>query len=421
MPGVPATAVRAQPFPVAVALIGTCHEPRATRMALTIPHGIPDTDADPFRERNSPVLSVRKAILGGDFRFDSASAALLQVVEDAYAGLPPHRLPVAAPEFRIELRLLPRRAVPASAEPLPVQTQSGGGLLCGVMDASNYVVLAPAQGQALVVASEDMLDRPYHLRYELVEFAVFTLATRGLRLVPLHGACVGRQGRGVLLLGESGAGKSTLTLHSLLHGLDFLAEDAVFVQPETLLATGVANYLHVQVDSLRHVGDRVARHWLDGSPRIRRRSGVEKFEADLRQGPGRLAAAPLDLVGAVFLSAEMADDADALLSPVRASEAAARLRANQSYAAAQPGWDRFERQLVRRGIHELRRGRHPRDAVAVLHGLLDGVRTEGPAMTESPLSPVAGADVLVDGRGNSRSGSDEPPEWFDINLAGTRR
>lgn len=348
-------------------------------MALTIPHGIPETDADPFRERSGPVLSVRKVILGGDFQFESASAALLQVVESAYAGLPSHRLPVAAPEFRIELRLLPRRASPPGAEPLPVQMQSGGALLCGVMDASNYVVLAPAQQQALVVASEDMLDRPYHLRYELVEFAVFTLATRGLGLVPLHGACVGRQGRGLLLLGASGAGKSTLALHSLLEGLDFLAEDAVFVQPDALLATGVANYLHVQADTLCQVDDPAARRWLDRSPRIQRRSGVEKFEADLRQGPGRLAAAPMDLVGAVFVSAEMADHADALLSPVRAGEAAVRLRANQSYAAVQPGWDCFQRQLIDRGVHELRRGHHPRDAVAALHGLLDGSRADQPA------------------------------------------
>ncbi len=357
----------------------TCHEPRATRMALTITHGIHDADADPFRERGDPAFSVRREILGGDFRFVSASAALLQVVETAYAGLPPHCLPPAAPEFHIELRLLPRRALPPRAEPPPVQTQSGADLLCGMMDASNYVVLAPAQRRALVVASGDMLDRPYHLRYELLEFAVFTLATRGLGLVPLHGACVGRQGRGVLLLGASGAGKSTLALHGLLHGLDFLAEDAVFVQPESLLATGVANYLHVQADTLRQVDDRVARHWLERSPRIRRRSGVEKVEADLRLGPGRLAAAPLDLAGAVFVSAEAADDADALLSRVCGSEATARLRACQSYAATQPGWGRFEQLLVERGVHELRRGRHPRDAVAVLHRLLEAPQAGRPA------------------------------------------
>jgi hypothetical protein len=194
--------------------------------------GVEDAGADPFCEWPAGHRhSVCRQILGGCFRFESTSEALLDLVEAAYAGLPSHQLPMDAPEFRIELRLLPRQAPPSAVEPPPVRVQSGAGLLCGVMDASNYVVLAPEQQRALVVASEDMLGRPYHLRYELIEFAVFTLATRGVGLVPLHGACVGWQGRGILLLGASGSGKSTLALHSLLQGLDFLAEDAVFVPP----------------------------------------------------------------------------------------------------------------------------------------------------------------------------------------------
>jgi hypothetical protein len=241
------------------------------------------------------------------------------------------------------------------------------------MDAANYVVLDPAQRQALVVASDDMLLRPYHLRYELIEFAVFTLATRGLGLVPLHGACVGRDGRGVLLLGASGAGKSTLALHSLLLGLDFLAEDAVFVQPERMLATGVANFLHVQADALRFVDDERSRRWVAGAPVIRRRSGVEKFEADLRQARGRLAPQPLALAGAVFVSSQLADDPAALLTPIPAGEIAARLRADQPYASGQPGWHRFEQQLIAQGVHELRRGRHPRSSVDALRQLLPAV------------------------------------------------
>jgi hypothetical protein len=314
---------------------------------------------------------MSRQILGGRFCFESTSEALLNLVEAAYAGLPSYQLPMIAPEFRIELRLLPRQVSPHSAEPPPVRVQSGAGLLCGVMDASNYVVLAPEQHRALVVASEDMLSHPYHLRYELIEFAVFTLATRGLGLVPLHGACVGRHGRGILLLGASGSGKSTLALHSLLQGLDFLAEDAVFVQPESLLATGVANYLHVQADALRFVEDEETRRWISQAPVIRRRSGVEKFEVDLRQERGRLAAAPMELVGAVFVSSEWAEGPDVLLSPVPAGEIAARMFADQSYAAGQPGWDRFVQRLTQVGIHRLRRGRHPWDSVDALRWLLD--------------------------------------------------
>ncbi len=336
------------------------------------PRDVRVIDADPFGEQSGRRFSVRRQILGGHFRFESTSHALLDLVEAAYGGLPSHQLPVAAPEFRIELRLSPpRKDAPVAAEPPPVQTQSGAGLLCGIMDAWNYAVLAPAQHRALVMASHDMLGHPYHLRYELIEFAVFTLATRGLGLVPLHGACVGRQGRGVLLLGASGSGKSTLALHSLLQGLDFLAEDAVFVQPESLLATGTANYLHVQADALRFVDNDGTRRWISQSPVIRRRSGVEKFEADLRQGHGRLAIAPLKLVGAVFVSSQPADDPDVLLNAIPAGEVVARLVADQSYAAGQPGWRDFERALMQRGVHELRRGRHPRASVDALRELLD--------------------------------------------------
>jgi len=221
-----------------------------------------------------------------------------------------------------------------------------------------------------VVASADMLKCPYHLRYELIEFAVFVLATRAQGLVPLHGACVGRQGRGVLLLGESGSGKSTLTLCSLLQGLELLAEDAVFVQPQTMLATGVANYLHVRADTLQFIEGEAVRRWITAAPLVRRRSGVQKSEADLRLGPGALAPSPLSLACAVFVSSEAAAAPERLLSRVSPTGLAERLAADQSYAAGQPGWQHFAERLTRLGVYELRRGAHPRASVDALRALL---------------------------------------------------
>jgi hypothetical protein len=330
--------------------------------------------ADPFGERSPQPLSVHKQLLGGRFHFESNSQALLDLVEAACGGLPTHRLPRVAPELHIELRLVPGRHLPQANGPPPVQMQSGMELLFGMINAANYVVISPRQRQALIVASEDMLAFPYHLRYELIEFAVYVLATRCLGLVPLHGACVGREGRGVLLLGGSGAGKTTLALHGLLHGLEFLSEDAVFVQPESMLATAVTNYVHVKSDALHFVDDDHARRWILESPVIRRRSGVEKFEADVRSSHGQLAAAPLRLVGAVFVSAALADDPAALLQPIPRHEMAARLDADQAYAAGQPGWLPFRRKLMEMGVYELRRGAHPRASVEAVGGLLDRVR-----------------------------------------------
>jgi hypothetical protein len=339
-------------------------------MAATLDLLTGDLSPDPFLERMPERYSMDVHVLGGHFHFTSDSAALIDVVATAYAGLPAHALPVASPGFHVELRLAPAGAGPSTEDLPPARMQSGAGFLCGVMDANNYAVLFPEQRRALVVASADQLVRPYHLRYELIEIAVLTLATRALSLAPLHGACVGWHGRAALVMGSSGAGKSTLALHSLLRGMDFLSEDAVFVHPPSGKVTGVANYLHVQADALRFVDEQRLRDWIGQSPVIRRRSGVEKYEVDLRHGHGRLAPEPLELACVVFASARSADDPQALVQAIPDHQIEERLRAEQPYAASQPGWDAFVGAIRRRGAYELRRGRHPADSVDALMQLL---------------------------------------------------
>lgn len=331
----------------------------------------PDTAGLALPVGAAPRRTAHMAIMGGAFRFRSDSEALLDLVEVAYGGLPPHRFAGDVPEFDVELHLLPRRAR-TDGEPPPVRTRLDDGLPYGIMDDHNYVLVSPDRRKARVVASEDMLDHPYHLRYELVEFAVFLLAARCQGLVPLHAGCVGRDGRGVLVLGDSGAGKSTLSLHALLRGLDFLSEDAVFVRPDDLRATGVANFLHVQADAVERIGDDAARRWIADAPVIRRRSGVEKFEADLRcaPAPARLAPAPLQLVGTVILSPQVAADPGAMLAPAAGDALAACFATDQAYATTQPGWDRFERRLMQLPVHRLQRGPHPESSVDAVRRLL---------------------------------------------------
>ncbi|WP_205755645.1 hypothetical protein, partial [Bacillus amyloliquefaciens] len=78
-------------------------------------------------------------------------------------------------------------------------------------------------------------------------------------------------------------------------------EDSTFVMPERMLCTGVPNFVHVRSDSLRWVEKRDATV-IRESPVISRRSGVRKFEVDLRQGPYQLAPAPVLLAAVIFLS-----------------------------------------------------------------------------------------------------------------------
>ncbi len=339
----------------------------------------PDPLADPFCERSQSTGSRRLSLLGARFLFQSAEPELLRLVDHAYQGLPAHRARSAGAPLRVQLRLRDPAVVHLGRgarirEPPPLSTLSGpAGLLCGVMDQSNFVLMSPGERAALVSVSRDLLSQRYHARYELLEFAVFTLAARTLGLVPLHAACVGRAGRGVLLIGDSGAGKSTLSLHCALQGTDFLAEDSVFVDPRTLLASGISNFVHVRYDSLPLIDNAAVAARIAASPVIHRRSGAAKYEVDLRQLGSRLAPAPLRITGIVFLSKRRAG-AGATLTPFASRRALARLAAAQPYASGLPEWPAFRRRLAGVKTYELQRGRHPSESAVALRHLLDGGR-----------------------------------------------
>ncbi|HEV6966176.1 hypothetical protein [Roseateles sp.] len=324
--------------------------------------------ADPFGERAPLALSRRYGLLGATFDFLSDSPELLALVDAAYGGLPAHELD--GPTLRVELRLAEDDAA-FTAEPPRPRMLGGAGLVGATVDAHNLVIVLPEAGRAAVQLSRSMLGFGYHARYELIEFAVFQLAARTQGLVALHAGCVGLDGVGALLMGVSGAGKSTLTLHAALQGLDFLTEDGSFVEPRTLRATGVANFLHLRFDALAWIDDAAVRARAQASPVIRRRSGVEKFELDLRGGWVRLAAQPLRLRHLVFASPEP-DRAGALLRALSTDELLERLHGDQAYAMGQPGWPSFVQGCRQLHGWVLARGTHPAEGAAALRSLLMG-------------------------------------------------
>jgi hypothetical protein len=331
--------------------------------------GNDDIATDPFRERANGLLRIQRRVLGGAFEFASESPQLMQLVRWAYDGLPRHRLSASPARMAVRLVLNESSARVRGADaPGPFAMLSAPGLLCGAGEGSTVAIMSREQRAALLVVARELLRFPYHVRYELIELAVFTLAARVQGLMPLHAACVGRGRRGLLLIGDSGAGKSTAVLHCALQGFDVVAEDSLFVAPQTLLATGVANFLHVRRESLRFVSAADAA-FIRRAPVIRRRSGVRKFEIDLRQRRFRLAPRAPEIRGLVALSARPAGR-EPLLAPITPGEALARLRASQPYAASQPGWRAFVQRMRTVPAFELRRGRHPRESVAALEDLL---------------------------------------------------
>lgn len=329
--------------------------------------------ADPFGA--GLVLNCRREyrLLGVPFEFHSNSEALMALADAAYRGLPEHQLAhqTLSPR-RLELRLgSPRTPSWLTADEPPAPRMHGGaGLRLAVVDEANLAVVQPEQGLAVVHVSPALLARPYHARHELIEFAVYVLAQAATGMLPIHaGALATADGDGLLLVGDSGAGKSTLTLRAQQAGLHFLTEDSCFVHPLSLVMTGLSSWLHLRLDALRWIAEPVQRECIAASPVIRRRSGDEKYELDLRGGWARLAATPPVLRQLVFATPDPAY-AGPLLLPLDDEQCLQRLRRTQPYAAGHTGWAGFEQACLRLPAWQLRRGAHPDEAVQALLQLL---------------------------------------------------
>jgi hypothetical protein len=327
-----------------------------------------DIARDPFGERPGRLPRHARSLLGAKFRFESDSPELMRLIEWAYDGLPEHRLSGLEQPLLVRLALSGAGQPGREDEPPPFSMSSAPGVLWAASPSSSIATVSPAARTALVIVARDLLAFPYHVRYELIEMAVFTLAARVQGLLPLHAACIAHHRRGLLLVGASGAGKSTAVLHAALAGVEVVSEDSLFVAPDTLLATGVANFLHVREEALRFLSAADAA-LVRRAGMIRRRSGVPKFEVDLRQRRFRLARRPPQLAAVIELSAREATGAS-LLAPREPRQVLRRLEALQPYAASQPGWRPFSQRLLRLPAFELRRGRHPRDGVDALRALL---------------------------------------------------
>jgi hypothetical protein len=312
-------------------------------------------------------------VLGTPVEFASNSRDLLALARTAFAGLPTRRLRRGQRSQRITLLLTDHEGGRIGREPPRPRMSSGAGWQCCTMNAGNYVVVMPEARSALVVVSRSMLKFPYHARYELIEFAAYMLVPRVHDWVSLHAACVGTAKRGVLLLGASGAGKSTLSLHCARAGLDFLSEDSLFVEPGGLRASGVPTFLHVRAGALKFLrGTEMARR-IRRSPVIRRRSGEDKYELDVRTASLRMAASPLEIVAVVVATARVAAGSP-LLVPLTAASVWERLVAGQPLAPSGRAFTQLRRELRSIPGYELRRGAHPDAGAEAIASILRAPR-----------------------------------------------
>lgn len=127
-------------------------------------------------------------------------------------------------EAPIEVRFLVSEFHSRRRPPYPV-FRAQANLLVMIADAHNFGCCDLVAGFGFACLTKAAVANRDYLRYHFLDAMVYILLEMQ-HLVALHAACVMKDGRGVLLVGESGAGKSSLAYACTRRGWTYISDDS---------------------------------------------------------------------------------------------------------------------------------------------------------------------------------------------------
>lgn len=144
-----------------------------------------------------------------------APALVVDVFDSSSTGVRPPVLPWDAPPV-----------LPGTNPIARFQSESACVFAGGATE--TLTVAAPGMGEAVFFLPDSRRVPPSERAAPLREALQVLMGARERWMT--HAGAVGRDGRGVLLAGRSGSGKSTLALACALAGMEFVADDYVFIE-----------------------------------------------------------------------------------------------------------------------------------------------------------------------------------------------
>jgi len=169
-------------------------------------------------------------VLGLPTSFESNSAALLQLVEQAFGGWRAvEGLTTTRDPLRV--RILVFEGPEHGPQPPAIRHLAPDATRMILQSAGSIAVSDPHRREVVGYVTTALLAERELFRTAFLEAATLALLSHFDRH-PIHAACIARNGRAVLLAGASGAGKSTLAHLADTAGYDVLGEDHVWIQIE---------------------------------------------------------------------------------------------------------------------------------------------------------------------------------------------
>lgn len=180
--------------------------------------------ADPLRRKID--LAYRGTYYPLGFRLDIAtnSPEVLAAAEESW-GDERFEFPSEPMTFRVLVQ--PEGGLSAA----PVHRMQGH-LYSVVADADNFAHLDLKTQFGFFCISEQTAADHSWLRWFYIESMVYLMLAQRY-MVPIHAACVARNGVGILLTGPSGAGKSTLSYACARAGWTFVTDDCTWLLPDS--------------------------------------------------------------------------------------------------------------------------------------------------------------------------------------------
>jgi len=129
------------------------------------------------------------------------------------------------PRFSVNIAVTEGGSADCPREPA---RREHGHLFSLVADADNQALLDLNTCANFAWVSRGAVGNRLYFRYNFLEKMVYLLLGSSV-VTDLHAACVGRNGRGILLCGDSGAGKSTLAYTCARQGWTYTSDDTSYL------------------------------------------------------------------------------------------------------------------------------------------------------------------------------------------------
>jgi hypothetical protein len=172
--------------------------------------------------------SVNLLVMARTVRLESNSSAL---IECAFEFFSRHQRPSPGdPEFLWRIVSEPDSQIEHAG--VALSAFSDGGLRFANLGPGGFLAVDLEAREGIGFIAERLVESEPKLHCRSIFDTLFCMSTGSLGMVPLAGACLGKGDKGLLLFGPPNCGKTTVSYLGAKLGLEFHADQAVFLEME---------------------------------------------------------------------------------------------------------------------------------------------------------------------------------------------